>query len=108
MAARTWAPGSAVCCRSPETAMRQETTTKQRALQTFAFRCFFSLLSEEKIPQDIRTYSGLMSSSGGRTSRRINALESSRITGDKLMPGSAATEEWVQTLAERHRHGGNT
>jgi len=30
------------------------------------------------------------------------------MTGDKLMPGSAATEEWVQTLAERHCHGGNT
>jgi hypothetical protein len=63
MAARTRAPGSAVCCLSPETAMGQETTTKQRALQTFAFRCFFSLLSEEKIPQDIQR--ALMSSSAG-------------------------------------------
>jgi hypothetical protein len=63
MAARTWAPGSAVCCLCPETAMGQDTTTKQRALQTFAFRCFFSLLSEEKIPQDIQR--ALMSSSAG-------------------------------------------
>jgi hypothetical protein len=63
MAARTWAPGSAVCCRSPETAMGQETTTKLTALQTFAFRCFFSLLSEEEIPQGIQR--ALMSSSAG-------------------------------------------
>jgi hypothetical protein len=62
MAARTWAPESAVCCLCPETAMGQETTTKQRALPTFAFR-FFSLLSEEKIPQDIQR--ALMSSSAG-------------------------------------------
>jgi hypothetical protein len=53
MAARTWAPGSAVCCLSPETAMGQETTTKQTALP-LPFVVFSRFCLEEKIPQDIQ------------------------------------------------------
>src|ERR1700681_1679989 len=64
----------------------------------FAFRCFFSLLLEGKIPQDIVRANAEVEPVTARA-----APQAQKVAGDKLMPESA--DRAVQMLALLQRDG---